>query len=85
MPFETPNKFIKQGPFRYSRNPIYLGMLLILSGAFLFLGNTLNLLLLVLFVYVMNKLIIINEEKVLEREFGSDYRNYKSSVKRWIL
>lgn len=85
MPFETPKRFIREGPFKYTRNPIYLGMLLLLAGIYLFLGNPLNAVLIALFVHVMNRVIILKEEKVLEREFGREYLEYKGSVGRWIF
>jgi protein-S-isoprenylcysteine O-methyltransferase Ste14 len=85
MPFETPKQFIKEGPFRYTRNPIYLGMFLMLVGIYVMLGNVANVILLALFVSIMNRLIIVGEEKTLEREFGDKYVEYKASVGRWIF
>lgn len=82
-PFKKPTVLIQDGPFKYSRNPIYLSFLLLLLSLSLFLGNVLSLLGPVVFVLLMNVLIIIKEERTLETAFGDDYKQYKKVTNRW--
>lgn len=72
------------GLYRISRNPMYLGMLLILLGWILWLGQPLGLAVAALFVVLIERLQILPEERALEEKFGDDYRAYKSRVRRWI-
>jgi protein-S-isoprenylcysteine O-methyltransferase Ste14 len=72
------------GLYRFSRNPMYLGMLLMLSAAFLYFGEGANAALLALFVVLINELQIKPEEKALEAKFGDEYRAYKKRVRRWL-
>lgn len=72
------------GFYRFSRNPMYLGLLNILFGLTLLLGDISGLLMLPLLVMTMNTLQIIPEEEALEGIFGDDYLKYKNSVRRWI-
>ncbi|MFK7887205.1 MAG: isoprenylcysteine carboxylmethyltransferase family protein [Gammaproteobacteria bacterium] len=81
---ERAESLVVTGFFRYSRNPMYLGMLLILTGWAVWLGQPLNLLLLVWFVLSINTLQIRPEELALEAKFGDDYRAYCARVRRWI-
>jgi len=81
---ERAESLVVTGFFRYSRNPMYLGMLLILSGWAVRLGQPLNLLLLVWFVLCINALQIRPEEQALEAKFGDDYRAYCARVRRWV-
>jgi len=81
---EKANTLVISGLYQFSRNPMYLGMLLILIGWAIYLSNPLNLLLLCMFVLTINTLQIIPEEKVLEIRFGQQYSDYKNRVRRWI-
>lgn len=84
MPHEAPSALVETGPYRYSRNPIYLADLMILAGAALILGAPLALVLLVPFQQVLLRLFILPEEALLERQLGPAYRAYKGRVRRWI-
>ena len=83
----TPSKtnaLVVDGFYRFSRNPMYLGILMILTGWGLWLGNILNLALLALFIWVINELQIKPEEKALREKFGAAYEAYCKRVRRWI-
>ncbi len=75
---------ITSGVFRISRNPIYLADLLILAALAVWLGNIVNLLVLGLFVWAINRFQIAPEERALTRLFGDNYIAYCSQVRRWL-
>lgn len=82
-----PNKtssLITSGIYNYTRNPMYLGLLLILISTALFIKNFISFLIIPLFVIFINKNQILPEEQILENIFGEEYRNYTKKVKRWI-
>ncbi len=81
---QKASKLVISGFYRFSRNPMYLGMLLVLTGAALLFAAVSSLLLLPLFILAINYLQIANEEKALEEIFGEDYLNYKQRVRRWL-
>lgn len=83
-PFDAPSVLIVSGSFRFSRNPIYLGMTLILLGVATILGSLFPFILTIIFVIIINKLFIPIEENDLERLFGEKYLEYKTKVRRWI-
>lgn len=76
---------VMSGLYRFSRNPMYLGMVLILFGEALVLGNFFVVLAPILFVICITYMQIIPEEKVLEMKFGQEYIHYKKSVPRFVL
>ncbi len=73
-----------KGVYSFSRNPMYLALLLVLLAWGLWLGNAFNTLLAAGFVSVMNKIQIIPEEKVLSQKFGKNYAQYCIKVRRWF-
>ena len=73
-----------EGPFGLSRNPIYLGFLLIFLGSTLSAGTWWGLLLTPFLLIAVNRLVIRPEEAYLERRFARQYAEYRSRVKRWI-
>jgi protein-S-isoprenylcysteine O-methyltransferase Ste14 len=79
----TP-ELIAGGPFRISRNPIYLGLAMMEGGIGLASGNLWILLLLVPTLWILQREVIEKEEAYLERKFGDAFRSYKSSVRRWL-
>jgi protein-S-isoprenylcysteine O-methyltransferase Ste14 len=81
----VPQKaLITSGPFRFSRNPLYLGgNVFIFFGAALFLGSPTGLFLTAIHLPLMD-LFIRREEKQLERNFGQEWVRYKKQVRRWI-
>lgn len=78
------SSIVSNGVYRFSRNPMYLGMLLGLGGWALFLGNPLSLLGLPLFVAYLNRLQIGPEERALGAKFGEPYLQYCNRVRRWL-
>ena len=81
---ENATSLVRDGMFSVSRNPMYLGMLLVLIGWGAWLGSAGNAALLLLFVFTMNVLQIKPEEAVLSSLFGQQYENYCEEVRRWI-
>ena len=78
------SSLVTTGIFRLSRNPIYLGDLLLLAALAVWLGNIVNLLLLVPFVWYINRFQIIPEERALADRFGASYVAYCARVRRWL-
>jgi protein-S-isoprenylcysteine O-methyltransferase Ste14 len=84
QPSEEPTSLVTSGPFRISRNPIYLGMAAILLGVAVLQGTLVTLAFPVIFVTLIEFFIIPGEERKLEKIFGEPYRDYKKSVRRWL-
>ena len=100
MPFSAANRFIKahttldphssvsqivtSGPYRFSRNPIYLGFTCLLIGFPLIFKSYWGLILSPVFLVLITMLIIRYEESYLESKFGDVYISYKSRVRRWL-
>ncbi|QLG43901.1 methyltransferase family protein [Costertonia aggregata] len=78
------SKLITNGVYAYSRNPMYLGMLLSLLAFGAWLGNAFNVLLAAGFVAYMNRYQIIPEERALLNTFGKSYSQYLTTVRRWF-
>lgn len=72
------------GVYRISRNPMYVGALLALTGWAVFLSHPLPFLFLPVFVAYMNRFQISPEERALSAKFGAEYETYKHAVRRWI-
>ena len=82
--FSKPTFMVKDGIFRYSRNPMYLGKVIFLAGIALTTGNMMSFTAPVLFFIIMELMFIPYEERELDQLFGQEYRQYKKSVRRWI-
>lgn len=83
VPSQT-NKLVVGGLYRYSRNPMYLGMAAILMGVIVYFGALSSLCSLVLFIALINVLQILPEEEALAELFGEDYAHYRAKVRRWV-
>jgi protein-S-isoprenylcysteine O-methyltransferase Ste14 len=83
-PTDTPTTFLMAGPYRICRNPMYLGMLLMLLGAAYVTRGALALLAPAAFFVAMNGTFIPHEETVMEETFGEEYFRYRSRVRRWM-
>ncbi len=83
-PFEESSYLITEGLFKYSRHPMYLGMVLALLGLFILLGSIAPLIAIPIFIWVITKKFLLIEEKALEEKFGEEYIKYKTNVRRWI-
>ncbi|WP_404366832.1 methyltransferase family protein [Marinobacter sp.] len=75
---------VVRGVYRISRNPMYVGFLLVLTGWGVFLCNVASLMLLPVFVIYMNRFQIIPEERHMHEKFGEAYRQYEKAVRRWV-
>jgi protein-S-isoprenylcysteine O-methyltransferase Ste14 len=80
----NPSSLITKYPYSYSRNPIYLGMLLIALGTATILSSLSAFIAPILFFLLVNGIIIPFEENRLQKNFGSEYERYKGSVRRWL-
>jgi protein-S-isoprenylcysteine O-methyltransferase Ste14 len=83
-PFQESSSLITEGVFRYSRNPMYLGFLLILIGVALLFGSLSPWIIIPLFVVLMEVVFIRVEERMLEEKFAQAWLVYKNKVRRWI-
>lgn len=81
---ETSSSLVVSGIYRRTRNPMYLGFLLIMLGWAFWLSNTLAFVVLPGFVLYMNRFQIGPEERALASRFGPDFIAYKGRVRRWI-
>ena len=84
QPDGEPSALLTRSVFRLSRNPMYLGLALILFGVAFLFGSLTPLLTVPLFVLLIEKRFILAEEKMLEKEFRQAYLEYKQTVRRWI-
>lgn len=83
-PFDPPREFVASGPYRYVRNPMYVGGLTAILGGGLALGSASIVLLALAFFLVMHAFVVFYEEPSLESRFGASYRAYKAAVGRWL-
>ncbi|MEO1251623.1 MAG: isoprenylcysteine carboxylmethyltransferase family protein [Pseudomonadota bacterium] len=81
---ERAEHLVVDGLYRISRNPMYLGLLLILIGWGVWLGNPLSLLIIPAWMFVITEIQIKPEERALSQVFGDDYDAYRRRVRRWI-
>jgi protein-S-isoprenylcysteine O-methyltransferase Ste14 len=78
------SSLVTGGVYRFTRNPMYLGLSITLMGWAVFLSNPLALLAVPLFVLYVERFQINPEERVLSSLFGADYATYKEKVRRWL-
>ena len=83
-PFEESNALVTNGVFGVTRNPMYLGMALILLGIALLLGSVTPFAVVVLFVALFDRMFISPEERMLADTFRDQFRQYRERVRRWI-
>lgn len=83
-PFDPSVVLILNGPFRITRNPMYLGMTLVLTGVAIGLGSWLPWIVVPLFLRVITVRFITPEERKLKEAFGVPYVAYRARVRRWI-
>ncbi len=75
---------ITGGLYKYSRNPMYVGVIVFLTGLAFVLGNLLSFVSPILFFFVVNWMFVPYEEEKMEREIGAEYLLYKNKVRRWF-
>ena len=81
---DNTSSLVNTGIYSVSRNPMYLGMLILLVAYLLRTGQPAGLLVLLLYVLYMTRFQIKPEEKVMEQTFGEAYKTYRQRVRRWI-
>lgn len=81
---EKATFLVVEGVYRFTRNPMYLGMASILCAWGVYLANPICMIILLLYIYVMNEIQIKPEERALEKLFGGEYQSYCKKVRRWI-
>lgn len=84
MPHETPSRLVQSGIFTRSRNPIYLGDVMVLAGLILYFDAVLALPLIPVLTWILEKRFIIGEENRMRRTFRSDWARYEQKVRRWV-
>jgi protein-S-isoprenylcysteine O-methyltransferase Ste14 len=83
-PDKPTAKLVTVGPFRFSRNPLYVALTLIYAGIALIAHSIWALLMLLPVILIMSRFVIRREEEYLARTFGEEYEHYKMEVRRWI-
>jgi protein-S-isoprenylcysteine O-methyltransferase Ste14 len=81
---ESSSSLVISGIYKLSRNPMYLGFLLVLVGWAVLLSNALAFVFVPAFIFYMNRFQIDPEEKALAGKFGQEFLDYKSRVRRWL-
>jgi protein-S-isoprenylcysteine O-methyltransferase Ste14 len=82
--WDSPSRFVAVGPYKYVRNPMYIGAFLSLAGFGLLLQSLSVLILSLLQILVFHLFVVLVEERSLEERFGESYVEYKKYVNRWI-
>jgi protein-S-isoprenylcysteine O-methyltransferase Ste14 len=84
IPIQPTTTIVETGPYRFTRNPMYLGLVLLYLGVTLWVDTLWPLLFLPLVLFMVQRFVIAREERYLEAKFGESYRGYKARVRRWI-
>jgi protein-S-isoprenylcysteine O-methyltransferase Ste14 len=83
-PTKPATVLVTEGPFKYTRNPLYLSLTLFYIGIATLVNTIWAILLLPIVLYVINRGVIDREERYLKRKFGEQYTQYTQRVRRWI-
>jgi protein-S-isoprenylcysteine O-methyltransferase Ste14 len=83
-PFDPPRKVVATGPYRWVRNPLYVGTALVLAGSALFFHSAALGALAAGFCMVAHLFVVYYEEPTMERTFGARYSDYANAVPRWL-
>ena len=84
IPFNPSTHIVTHGPYRFSRNPMYIGLALSTLGIAVLVDSAWMLLAVPIGLVLIDRLVIKREERYLERKFGEEYLSYKRRVRRWI-
>ena len=84
LPWKPPKKLVVTGPFRYTRNPIYLAWAFMISGVAIYTNLLALFIIMLLFMATVHFGIVLGEESKLVKRFGKQYLEYKKKVPRWI-
>ncbi len=82
-PFHTPSALVVEGPYKYSRNPVYLEVITLFTGIGMILGSW-TFIMANAAVFIVFRFFIRWEEKKLEETFGEEYLEFKKRVRRWL-
>jgi len=84
IPHRVPDALVTTGPFAFSRNPIYLGDVLVLGGAVFWAGTVWGVLLIPSLVAILTRRFILPEEARLRAGFGAGFYRWRAGVRRWV-
>lgn len=84
LPTDPPRELVITGPYRYVRNPIYVGVALIYMGYFLWFGYWAILIYSALAFIAVHAFVVLYEEPTLKKKFGASYEKYLERVPRWV-
>lgn len=84
VPLTESTALVTDGMFRVSRNPMYLGMTLVLAGTALMMGGAFCWLIVAAFVAIIRQRFILREEPLMQQTFGEAYTQYLTEVRRWL-
>lgn len=85
QPGARANLIVTKGPFRYTRNPMYLGLIVTLIGTSILLGTISPLFVIPIVFLILHTQFVLREEKWMEEWFGQPYLNYKNKTPRWLF
>ena len=83
-PLVPTQRLVQEGPFAFSRNPMYIGTLTMYTGLALTMGSVAMLLLVALGALLVHGYVVLVEEKEMAARFGDEYREYQKRVPRWL-
>ena len=83
-PFESSSALVTSGPYRFTRNPMYLGFTLVLFGVSILTGSLTPFVIVLAFALLMDRMFIQMEEQKMAVMFGAQYEEYKSHARRWL-
>jgi protein-S-isoprenylcysteine O-methyltransferase Ste14 len=84
LPIKPTTALVFDGPYRYTRNPMYLGFVCLYLGLALWFGLFWAVILLAAVIAVIQYYVIVREEQYLEQKFGDEYLRYRAAVRRWL-
>jgi protein-S-isoprenylcysteine O-methyltransferase Ste14 len=84
IPFNPSTKIVSHGLYRFTRNPMYIGFALWTVGLAILCSSVWMLLAAPVGLVLVDRLVVVREERYLERKFGEEYLRYKQRVRRWI-
>ena len=84
IPFNPSTRIVAHGLYRFTRNPMYIGFALLTLGLAILVDSAWMLLAVPIGLGLIDRIVIVREERYLERKFGEEYLNYKRRVRRWI-
>lgn len=84
LPIRPTTALVASGPYRFTRNPMYVGMAAVYLGVTLWMNSAWPLLFFPLVIVFVQRMAILPEERYLEAKFGDEYRRYRAQVRRWL-